>query len=89
MTDDRWRIPTLTMSGGEADPEDCLRFRVWVNGRGDAFFYETVTLEVARLAAEVIAGEDHGRVVDLVGIVWDNEYHSFREVLVRGQEDLK
>ena len=78
---ERFKIPSLTLYGGEASPEQCLRFRIWSNGtdgltcKDYADFKEACEVARARMTHDL-------SFLRLVGIVWDNAYGDFREVLI-------
>lgn len=82
---ERFKIPSLTLSGGEASRKECLRFRIWYNGPDGYAFNEYSDFKEARGVARARMVHDMS-FQRLVGVVWDNAYRDFREVVINDSE---
>ena len=82
---ERFTIPWITLSGGEASPEQCLRFRIWFNGPDGYAFKDYAAFREAREVARARMVHDMS-FQRLVGVVWDNAYRDFREVAINDND---
>ena len=82
------KIPALTISGGILkQPEFALEFRIWCHNQsgGDDIYVRCDTLKLAKeMRKELLKDKQYAIVEQILGVVWDNKKHKFREVRIEG-----